>query len=188
MIERPTEEQTLSELRAYIHDLIGFAVIQDRHDGIDLDSEGDADVLDHLGILSLDLARLEAQRVVRAAKAVLARVETAILADVAEHGAVRLGDEGFYVGVESTRSVNDPAALVDWLYSTAGLAGVKAAVGVSARNIRVTAVRGIAVDAGYDPQTVMDTLFTETRGGKVLKQMPVKKAKWVQALDHGERR
>ena len=188
MIERPAEEQTLSELRAYIHDLIGFAIGQDRRDGIDLDSEGDADVLDHLGILSLDLARLEAQRVIRAAKAVLGRVEQAILQDVSEHGAVRLGDEGFYVGAESTRKLNDPAAFVDWLYATGGLAAVKAAVGVSERNVRVTAVRGIAGDNGYDPQTVIDSLFTETRGGKVLKRVPVSKAKWVQGLVHGGRR
>ena len=188
MSEWPTAESTVLELRTYIRDLVEYAATQDRADGIDLDAEGDADVLDHLGILSLDLARLEAQRLIRAARAVLARVEAAMLADVSEHGAVRLGDEGFYAGVESTRRLNDPSALVDWLYQTGGLAAVKAAVGVSERNIRVTAIRGIAAEHGFDPQTVMDSLFVESKGGRVLKSVPVSKAKWAADLRHSERR
>ena len=170
-----------------IRSLVLFAADQDRHTGlIDLDAEGDADWLDSLDILELDAVRLEAQRMIRAARAVLTRVEVSLLADVIELGSVRLGKEGFYAGKETDRHLTDPDGLLEWLYRTGGIAAVKAAVPVN-DEVRIGAIRGIAGDNGQDAKAVEDTFFHTTYGNVVLKKTKPG-TKWVEGLRHGERR
>jgi len=161
------------------------------HGRLDFESEGDADWLKDLHVLDLDEVRLCLDRVKASVRELERLWEQAMLRDIQANGAVVLGETGYYAGTETQSKLVNPQGLVDWLFETGGLPAVKAVVGVSERNVRTTALAGVAVDNGFDPQTVRDSFFVSTArgdGGKVLKKVPASKAKWVAERKHGERR
>ena len=146
--------------------------------------EDDEAFLDELSGVELGDCLAEAERIIRAARAVKSHIEDYLTEDVAERGAIRLGDVGYYVGTTSTRSLIDPEGFLNWLGTPHRIGK---AVRVNASNIRITVVRGFAADDGVS-DGVIDSFFEETTDETRLRKVPALKAKWVENLEHGERR
>lgn len=168
--------------------LVLHAANQDRAGAdMDLDTEGDAAWLDQLTGLELGDMLAEAERLVRAARFVKARVDEALLRNVEMDGRIRLGDYGYYAGTKTVRRLRDPDGLLDFLHDQGGREAVRKAVRLSESNVRISVVRGIAAENGVDPKAVEDSFFETTYGEKELKKVPAGQAKWVEDLSEGER-
>jgi hypothetical protein len=141
-----------------------------------------------------------------AAKRLKPILEEYLRRDIKVHGAIRLGDAGYYSGIKTTRKLIDPEGLIGWL-------GEDAAEAFNPNTAKITAVRAIAdrryreiyeVGWGEDPEAldnwiaarvgaVEDSFYervTDDEGEpvEVLKSAPASRTKWVQALGQGERR
>ena len=126
----------------------------------------------------------ECDRWVQAARDVKAALETDLLANVEEHGAIRLGDTGYYDGHSRTTKLIDPEGLVAWL-------GDDYRHAVNPTNIRISSVRAIAELREMDPAVVVGTFYEVTEAADAdpeLKSVPSTKAKWVAKLEHSQRR
>ena len=170
--------------RLLADDLIWLFVRADRQGTEpDLTDSKAAALLSEADVLELDLARLEAERVARAARQVRELIETWIARDIQANGPIRLGDDGWYVGPETDTALTDPEGLANWVRVVGGEDMIAKAFRLEPR-LRV--IQGLAKDHGMDPETVMDTFFTRTtdREPKLRKS----RAKWVEGLEHGQRR
>lgn len=143
----------------------------------------DPEDLDGLDVLALDTVNMGLQRIAQAVRTVRAEVERRIAADVAANGPIRLGDDGYYVGVKRTTKLVDPEGACRWVAETAGVSMVGKAFRLEPR---LTVLRGIATDAGLDARTVIDTFFEVTEDSEPSLQRT--RAGWVERLEHGQRR
>ncbi|MFH2072758.1 MAG: hypothetical protein ABIJ75_07915 [Actinomycetota bacterium] len=75
-----------------IRNTVAAVATFDRHYGLDLWDWSEDDFPGSDDPYDLDGMLLEVQRVIRAARFVEARIKEALLEDVAEHGAIRVGD------------------------------------------------------------------------------------------------
>ena len=121
---------------------------------------------------------------IRAGRTIKKVVEMHLEMDIREYGAIRLGDDGFYVGKVTKRTLLDPENLLAWIGEPHK---IEKAVRVTASNVRMGVLRGIAKDRGVD-ESFTDTFFEETVEEEQLKKVPESRAKWVQELTQGERR
>jgi len=108
--------------------------------------------------------------------------------DIREHGAIRLGDSGYYVGSATKRKVIDSAGLLHFLHSLGGVNAIDKAVRVDASNVRISNVRAVAESVHEDAGAVIDSFFEETVEEEILRKVPESRSKWVQGLSSGERR
>ena len=127
-------------------------------------------------------ALAEVERIIRAARVVKGRVEEYLADDIVANGAIRLGNDGYYVGSATTRRVIDPAGLLAFLGTPDR---INKAVRVNESNVRIGVVRGFAEELGVD---VIDSFFEEETEDKKLRKVPESRAKWVANLEHGSRR
>lgn len=173
-----------------IRRLVLHAAAQDRASGlIDLETEGDAAWIGDLGIGELDLARLELNRLVRAAKAVKVLVDQAIIADIEEHGPIRLGDDLLRVAPKRTVRVLDQRRLIGWLHEMGGLQAVSAAIRVDGAAVRLTVLRVLADEQGISRDAIEDTFLTVDHDEQRVEILPISRApQWAQRLGEGERR
>ena len=139
-------------------------------------------VLAESDIHELDLARLEAERLARAARQARELIETWIARDIQANGPIRLGDDGWYVGPASETTVSDPEGLAAWVLNNGGPKMIAKAFRLEPR-LRV--IQGLAAEYGME-QTVMDTFFTKTTD--LEPKLRKSRAKWVEKLAHGQRR
>jgi hypothetical protein len=146
--------------------------------------EDDEAFLDDLSGVELGDCLAEAERIIRAARAVKAHIEDYLEADISENGAIRLGDSGYYVGPATTRRVIDPVGLLHFLYDHGGLTAIEKAVNVNS-GARIGVIRGFGGDSS---DAVVDSFFEETTEETKLRKVPAVKSKWVENLEHGERR
>jgi hypothetical protein len=152
----------------------------------------------------------EADRAIRAARALKAHLEGLMLDDVTANGPIRLGDDVYYQGWNSTRKWMTPessAGLLTWLAEDCATPqDLARLVGQCFRldpgNLRITALRGIAgaraTRDGWDPaeagQTLEDTFTVRddvAGGGPILtrhRTTLTSAPAWAKALEHGQRR
>lgn len=146
----------------------------------------------------------EAERAVRAARAVKARLEALMLADVQTRGPVRFGDDVYYPGRDATWRWADPdtspAGLLRFIAqqepADATREDVAAAIGrvvrVDPRAVRITGLRALADRAGIPAEAAVDTFLsregedtpTLSHHRTTLTTCPA----WAKALGHGQRR
>lgn len=171
--------------RSLVADLVALYADADRY-GTEVDLDADttaAMVLAEADILELDLMRLEAERVARAARKVRELVETWIARDIHTNGPVRLGDDGWYVGPETDTELIDPEGLASWVRSVGGERMIAKAFRLEPR-LRV--IQGMAADHGYDPDVVMGQFFTRRTDPEP--KLRKSRARWVEGLEHGQRK
>lgn len=152
----------------------------------------------------------EAKRYKRAADRLRSHLEGLMLADVIEHGAIRLGEQSFRAGKSgSWRILPDMrGALFEWLGDE--LAEVLSADPILISKVRALAALRVTGDPAYlasvvdldskaakraldeRVQAVVDTFYRwePTREGSDLdlKVEPVSRNRWAEDLEHGERR
>ena len=177
-----------SPMIAHLHDLINWVAKYDRHTGAMPEwqhLEDDEAFLDELSGVELGECLAEAERMIRAARAVKTHVEEYLADDIAEHGAIRLGDSGYYIGSSTERKLINAEGLLDWLGDPDTIGK---AVRVNTSNIRISFVKGYAEEEGIGWEAARDTFFEETTDEKKLRKVPAMKSKWVEKLEHGERR
>ena len=152
----------------------------------------------------------EAERIVRAAKAMRDHLEGLLLKDVQANGAIRLGDDVYYPGRDAQWRWADPETsprgLLSWLTLDAAdipdaLDRILDAIRVDPRSVRVTALRGeagrraaqagepfpvLAAEAAVDTFLVKEGEDTPilSHHRTTLSSCP----RWALALEHGQRR
>jgi len=178
MTDTPTTDTALA-----ITDLI--------HTGLPVDPETIDLPLNHWDINQLHAALTVTDTWKTAATAVGALIEQAIVADVQKHGTIRVGDEILATKQPDRRLLPD-VDVIGWL---GDLDAVRAAVNITARNLRITALRNLATERGLDPSVIDDTFYerpTDVEGEPILKlsRLPVGgryTPKWLSRLAESER-
>jgi len=182
-------EETLREnIPHSIRRLVGFAARMDREMEEAVLVEGDDEWLATLTGPQLGDALSEAERMIRAARTIKKIVEAHLEMDIRANGALRLGDQGYYLGSTTKRKVIDSFGLLDFLHSLGGVQAIDKAIRVDASNVRISNVKAVAESVHEDAGAVIDSFFEETVEGEQLKKVPESRAKWVQNLKSGERR
>ena len=171
-----------------IRELVEFAARMDRSMEEAVLMEGDDEWLASLDGPQLGDALSEAERMIRAGRTIKKIVEAHLEMDIREHGAIRLGDSGYYVGSATKRKVIDSAGLLNFLHSLGGVNAIDKAVRVDASNVRISNVRAVAESVHEDAGAVIDSFFEETVEEEILRKVPESRSKWVQGLESGERR
>lgn len=197
---RRWQGELLKNIPAQIRKLVDFAARMDREMEEAVLMEGDDEWLAALDGPQLGDALSEAERMIRAGRTIKKIVESHLEMDIREHGAIRLGDDGYYVGSTTKRELIDADGFLNWLGTPAR---ISKAVRVNTSNIRIGVVKGYAREAAQPGETVLDldddqiavaqqavidTFFEETVEEEQLKKVPESRAKWVAALQSGERR
>jgi hypothetical protein len=152
----------------------------------------------------------EADRAIRAARQVKARLEALMLADVQQHGAVRFGADVYYQGRDAAWRWADkdtsPLSLLGWLASGAYdraevLTRIHQTIRLDPAAVRITALRGeahrrasrdgdphpdLAADAAVDTFLVREGEDTPILAHHLatLDKCPA----WARSLGHGQRR
>ena len=168
-----------------VHELIHWCADWDRLNGGTPEwqhLEDDEAWLEDCNAVELGDALAETERIIRAARAVKSHIEDYLTEDIATNGAIRLGNDGYYVGSATKRRVIDPAGLLTWLGTPDR---ISKAVRIDSSNVRIGVIRGFA---GDQEDAVIDSFFEETTEDTTLRKVPESKAKWVQGLEHGGRR
>ena len=176
------------DVAATIRRLVEFAARMDRELEDAVLMEGDDEWLASLDGPQLGDALSEAERMIRAGRTIKKIVEAHLEMDIREHGAIRLGDSGYYVGSATKRKVIDSAGLLNFLHSLGGVNAIDKAVRVDASNVRISNVRAVAESVHEDAGAVIDSFFEETVEEEILRKVPESRSKWVQGLESGERR
>ncbi len=128
-----------------------------------------------------------AERLIAAAKEVLYEIRRRMATDVAEFGAVRLGDTLYRVGKKGSREiiVGQEQPLLDWV-------GDDLRTSVPATAVRITAVRAIAERRGLDAEVVEDTFYfwdsDPSEPYSLIRVYETKAPKYFAAMTHGDRR
>ncbi|KKN73763.1 hypothetical protein LCGC14_0397110 [marine sediment metagenome] len=146
--------------------------------------EDDEAFLDTLTGVELGDCLAEAERIIRAGRAVKSHIEDYLAADITENGAIRLGADGYYIGPATTRRVIDPLGLLHFLYNYGDLYAIEKAININS-GARIGVIRGYG---GESSDAVVDSFFEETKQETKLRKVPAMKSKWVKNLEHGERR
>ena len=139
------------------------------------------------GIDDLWVMEAAAERLIAAGKEVLAEIRRRMASDVAELGAVRLGDTLYRVGKKGERKVIDgqEKPLMEWL-------GPDLKDAVNAGDVKITAVRAIAERRNQTAKAVEDTFYwwdsDPDEPYTLIRIYETKAPKYFAAMSHGDRR
>jgi len=194
-LRKAVNEVLREDIPHSIRRLVGFAARMDREMEEAVLMEGDDEWLASLTGPQLGDALSEAERMIRAGRTIKKIVEAHLEMDIRANGALRLGNDGYYVGPTTKRELIDPDGFLRWLGTPDR---ISKAVRVNSSNIRIGVVKGFAQEfvtsiadgykEGDEIRGVIDSFFEETVEEEQLKKVPESRAKWVQNLKSGERR
>ena len=128
-----------------------------------------------------------AERLIAAGKTVLSEIRRRMATDVAELGAVRLGDTLYRVGKKGERKVieGQEQPLLDWV-------GEDLRTSVPASAVRITAVRAIAERRGYEEKVIEDTFYfwdsDPDEPNSLIRTARRRAPKYFATMEHGDRR
>ena len=164
--------------------VLGAAAVE-RRQGEWPDEPESAPVFAEFDIYELDEAMLEAKRLAQAARWLERWLEGLAVADLQEHGTIRIGDQVLVARPNRKRVLINADGLADYLG-----ADWKPAVRLG-DNVRITAVRALAQQRGDDPAAIEDTFYewqgTDDYKVERLHLGAARTPQWAKRIGQGER-
>lgn len=148
--------------------------------GIVVDEESPEEAMAKLSLEEIYARRRTLQGIVRAAKAIMERVDDHMAARLGPTGFVRFGEDFLSVTTKARLRCVDPEGLREYL-------GDKWVECFDVNYPRKTQLKNVAKDKGDSEQTVTELFYVEEVSGPPrLSVAPVNRLKWTEKLPHGE--